>query len=118
MATPLGNCFSTTENQVLQCDVGSTVETLVIHHDQERFEQLLSGGSASALCARKHRKVSVARASLATSWKQVSVKTTKVPCEPITTSLKAKQALREPIIVSAETNPASRQCDNIVRENA
>jgi len=66
-ATLMGNCFSTPENQVPQCDVGSTTETLVIHFDQERFEQLLSRGSTSLLHVRKYRKVSVARAPLATS---------------------------------------------------
>jgi len=35
MATPLGTCFSTAENQVPQCDIGSTAETMVIHFDQE-----------------------------------------------------------------------------------
>ena len=47
MATPLGTVFSTAKNQVSQCEdqtFGSIVETLVIHFDQERFEQLLSGG--------------------------------------------------------------------------
>jgi len=38
MATPLGNCISTPENQVPQRDDGSTVETPIIHFDQERFE--------------------------------------------------------------------------------
>jgi len=67
MATLLGNCFSTVENQVPQCVIGSTAETLVIHFDQERFEQLLSVGSINSLHVRKHRKVSVARVPLATS---------------------------------------------------
>ena len=68
MATPLGNEFSTVENQVSQCDdqtFGSIAETLVIHFDQERFEQLLSGGSTSPLHVRK--EVSVARAPLVNS---------------------------------------------------
>jgi len=50
MATPLGTLFSTAENQVSQCDdqtLGSIAETLVIHFDQEKFEQLLSRGSKS-----------------------------------------------------------------------
>jgi len=67
MATPMGNCFSTIENQMPQCDIGSTVETMVIHFDQEKFEQLLSRGSIRPPYARKHKKVSVARAPLATS---------------------------------------------------
>ena len=70
MATPLEKAFSTAENQVSQCDdqtFGSVAETLVIHFDQERFEQLLSGGSTSPPHMCKHREVSVARAPLATS---------------------------------------------------
>jgi len=109
MATPLGNCFSTCENQVPQCDVGSTTETLVIHFDQEKFEQLLSRVSTSPLHVRKYRKVSVARAHLVTSAKHVSVETIEVLCEPNTASREAKQALCEPkqalcepIIVSTE----------------
>ena len=73
MAIPLGNYFSTPMNQVPQFDVGSTIKTLVIHFDQERFEQLLSEGSTNLLHVRKHKKINVARAHMATSWKQVSV---------------------------------------------
>ena len=55
MATPLGNAFSTAENQVSQSDdqtFGSIAETLVIHCDKERFEQLLSGvAQVSYMCA-------------------------------------------------------------------
>jgi len=72
MATPLGSAFSTAENQVSQCDdltLGSIAETLVIYFDQERFEQLLFKGSTSPLHVHKHRKTSVARAPLTTSWK-------------------------------------------------
>jgi len=106
---------------VPHCDVGSTAETLVIQFDQEKFE-LLSGHSISPLHVRKHRKVTVARAPLATSWKQVSVETTKVPCEPITASREAKQApyepkqaLCEPISVSTETKSTPCQHVNVVR---
>jgi len=53
---------------------------------------------------------------MATSCKQVFIETTKGLCEPITTSREAKQALREPIIVSIGTNSVSRQRDNVVRE--
>ena len=94
MVTPLGTAFSTTENQVSQCDdqtFGSIAKTLVIHFDQERFEQLLSGGSTSPLHVRK--EVSVARAPLANSWKQVSVETNKALCKTITASGEAKQTL-------------------------
>ena len=57
MATPLGIVFSTAENQVSQCDdqtFWSIAEMLVIHFDQERFEQLLSGvAQAPYMCARR-----------------------------------------------------------------
>jgi len=75
------------------------------------------------LHARKHRKVSVARAPLAISGKQVSVETTEVPCEPNIASREAKQAPREPkqalcetITVSTETKLASRQRVNVAHE--
>jgi len=46
MATPLGTAFSTAENEVSQYDdqsLGSIAETLIIHFNQETFEQVLSG---------------------------------------------------------------------------
>ena len=46
---------------------GSIAETLVIHFDQERFEQLLFGGSTSPLQVCKYREVSITRAPLANS---------------------------------------------------
>jgi len=139
IATLLGNAFSTAENQVSQSDdqtFGSIAETLVIHFDQERFEQLLSRGSTSPLHLCKNREVSVAKAPMANSWKQVSVETNKALCKPITvlgeakqtlcesstvsaetTVLgEAKQTLCESSTVSAETNIASRQHVNTARE--
>ena len=92
MAIPLGTCFSIVENRVPQCDIGSTAQTLVIHFDQERFEQLLFGSNTSPLHVRKQRKVSIARAPLATPKKQVSIETTEVLCEPKTASRQAKLA--------------------------
>ena len=114
MATPLGNEFSTVENQVSQCDEQTfesisefskagaarvplaksskqvseetdkalceptavfwrnkeagpqckpiTFENLVVHFDQGKFEEVLSRGGIK-LHARKHRKVSMAKAS-------------------------------------------------------
>jgi len=67
MATLLGNQFSTVENQLSQYNVGSTAEIMVIYFDPEKFEQFLSRGSTIPLHMRKHRKVSIARAPLATS---------------------------------------------------
>ena len=107
-ATLLGIVFSTAENQVSQCDdqtFGSIAETLVIHFDQERFEQL-SGGSASPLHV--HKEVSVVRVPLANSWNQVFVEINKALCKPITASGEAKQTLCESTTVSVETNIAPR----------
>ena len=118
MATLLETVFSTAENQVSQRDdqtFGSIAETLVIHFNQERFEQLLSGGSTRPLHVRKHKEVSVATFPLATSWKQVSEGTNKTLYKPITVSGEAKQTLCESNTVSAE-NIASRQHINTMRE--
>ena len=52
MVTPLEIEFSTAENEVSQCDdqtLGSIAETLVLHFDQEKVDQLLSEGSTSPL---------------------------------------------------------------------
>jgi len=118
---------------VSQCDdqtLRSIAETLVIHFDQEKFDQLLSGGSTSPLHVRKRRKVSVVRAPLAISEKLVFVETTKVlyesntasreakqaPYEPKQAPYKLKQALCETITVSTETKLAPRQRVNVARE--
>ena len=116
MTTPLGNCFSTTEYQVPQYDIGSTAETMVIHFDQEKLEQFLCGGSTNPLHVRKHLKVSIARAPLATSWMKVSLDTTKALCEPTTVSCEAKKTLLEFSTVSTETNIASHQRANAACE--
>jgi len=87
MATLLRKAFSTTENVVSQCDdqtLRFIVETLVINFDQEEFEQLLSGCSASPLNVLKHWRIFLARPLLVKAWKQVSVETSKILCEPIT----------------------------------
>jgi len=73
MATPLGiKVFFRNKETISQCN-GQNLETviienLVIHFDQEKFKELLSGGSP-VLHARKHRKVSVAKTSVATEQK-------------------------------------------------
>ena len=72
MATLLGSKFSTAENQVSQCDdqtFKSIAEMPVIHSGQEKFRQLLPGGSKSPLRTRKYKEVSVARTPLANSMK-------------------------------------------------
>ena len=73
MATPLGKkVFFRNKVIMSQCNGQSPepliVKNLVIHFDQEKFEELLSGGSPVPY-ARKHRKVSVAKASMATEQK-------------------------------------------------
>ena len=64
-ATPLGKSVFW-RNKETQCNDQSLepiiFENLVIHFDQEKFKELLSEGSP-ALHARKHRKISVAKAS-------------------------------------------------------
>ena len=62
------------------------------------------------------KEVSIARAPLANSWKQISVETNKTLCKPITASGEAKQTLCESSTVSAATNIAPRRHINTVRE--
>ena len=64
MATPLGkSVFWRNKETVSQCD-GHHPEpvNLVVHFDQEKFEELLSEGSP-VLHIRKHSKVSMAKVS-------------------------------------------------------
>ena len=70
MVTPLENKVFFRNKQIMsQCNSQKSeliiVENLVIQFDQEKFEELLSGGSP-ALHPRKHRRVSVAKAPAAT----------------------------------------------------
>ena len=67
MATPLGkSVFWRNKKTMSQYDGQNPepviFENLVIHFDQEKFKELLSEGSP-VLHARKHRKISVAKAS-------------------------------------------------------
>jgi len=125
MATPLGTTFSTAENQVSQNDdqtLGSIAETLIIHFDQEKFEQLLSGGSKNPLHVRKHRKASIAKVPLATFGKQVSIEAIEVSArlDRFYASLNRLRVSlnmpREPIIVPTGTKLAPRQHTNVARE--
>jgi len=64
MVTPLGNSvFFRNKKMVSQCNAQGvepmTVENLVVHFDQEKFEELLSEGG-QAYNTRKHRRVSIA----------------------------------------------------------
>ena len=64
--------FFRNKEMMSQCNGQNTepivVENLVIHFDQEKFKELLCGGSP-VLHAQKHRKVSVTKASVATEQK-------------------------------------------------
>ena len=60
IATPLGTIPSTDEKIVAQADVkflASTVESLIVEFDQEKFEEFLSSGSKSPK-AKQYHKVS------------------------------------------------------------
>jgi len=110
MATLLGKFFFNNKKIVSQCDdqtPGFIVETLIIQLGQEKFEQLFLEGGSSPINVRKHKKITVASALMATAWKQVSVETNKTLCEPITASCEAKQTPRESNTVSIETKIAS-----------
>jgi len=103
----LGNYFSTPVNQVPQWNVRSTAKTLVIHFDQERFEQLLSGEVAQVLymCANTGR---LAQLEPSNYLLEVSLYWDKILCEPIIASREAKQTLFESNTVLTETNLALR----------
>ena len=67
MATSLGiKVFWRKKQTVSQCEGQNpepiTFKNLVVHFDQEKFEELLSEGSL-VLHTRKHKKISVAKAS-------------------------------------------------------
>jgi len=73
MAIPLGNkVFFCNKEMTSQCNSQNpepvTVRNLVIHFDQENFEELLSGGSPT-LHAWKYRRVSIAKAPVAIEQK-------------------------------------------------
>jgi len=77
MATPLGNkVFFRNKEMMSQCNGQNaepvTVENLVIHFDQEKFEELLSGGSPVPH-ARKHMRVSIVKTLLATNQKATPI---------------------------------------------
>ena len=67
------------------------------------------------MCA-KHREVSVARVPLATSGKQVFVKTTEVLYKPNITSREAKLTLCAPKQASHEAKQAPREPKQALRE--
>ena len=61
----------------------TTFENLVVHFDQENFEEVLSGGGLM-LHARKHRRVSMAKAPEAEFCEHPSASrvASQIPCEP------------------------------------
>ena len=100
MATPLGNKVFFRNKEIMQCNGQSlepvTVKNLVIHFDQEKFEELLSGGSP-VLHARKHRKVSVAKAFVPAEQKPILAGRTtgQTSSQLLSASIKTKRASRE-----------------------
>jgi len=110
MATPLGTkVFFRKKEMMSQCNSQSAepiaVENLVIHFDQEKFEELLSGGSP-ALHARKHRRVSVAKTPLATNQK---VAPTEVVSKPMPAACTVKGTSLQFLSVSTEAKLTSCQ---------
>jgi len=97
MTTPLGTFFSTDEKAVAQVDLmllGSTIESLMVEFDQEKFEELLSLVSISPKTRRQYRKVSTKTRS------QVSSKTLLNSLEALIASRVANMV---PVNVSQET---------------
>ena len=83
MATPLGiKVFFRNKEMMSQYNgqnVGPvTVENFIIHFDQEKFEEVLSGGGP-ALHARKHKRVFVAKTLVATEQKTAPTETVSEP---------------------------------------
>ena len=110
MATPLGTrVFFRNKEMMSQCNDQSTepitVENLVIHFDQKKFEELLSG-DGSALHTRKHRRVFVAKTPLATDQK--ASKPMPVMCAGEQTSLQFPS-------ISTEVKLTSCQPDSVYK---
>jgi len=62
MATPLGKTFCTNEKVVAQTNLKllrSTIESLIVEFNSEKFEKLLSSGSISSKSTRQYKKVSL-----------------------------------------------------------
>jgi len=111
MATPLENSvFFRNKEMMSQCNSQNAepviVENLVIHFDQEKFEELLSGGSP-AWHARKHMKVSVAKAPMATEQKS--------PKALAITGTSGQTSLQRPS-VSTKTKGVSRKAQQVPDE--
>ena len=74
---------------------GSIAETSVIHSGQEKFKQLLPGGSKSPLHTHEYKEVGVTRTPLANSSKQISAKTDKALRKPITVFWRNKETVSQ-----------------------
>jgi len=75
MVIPLGTVFSTDKKTVAQADLkllGSTVESLIVKFDQEKFEELLFSCSISPKVSSKTRSQVSLEASLCFFIKQVA----------------------------------------------
>ena len=110
MVTLLGiNVFSRNKEMMSQCNSQNaepvTVENLVIHFDQEKFKELLFRGSL-VLHARKHRRVSVARAPVATEHKST---------KPASTARAIGQTSLQSPLVSTETKGISCEARQVPR---
>ena len=97
MVTPLRTTFFTNEKVVSQCNnqnLGFSVEMLVTHFDQEKFEQLLIMGNTNSLCVSKHRKISIVKAPLVNSRSESLLRLKQAQSELNAASNEAKQAPR------------------------
>ena len=87
MATPLVTVFSTDEKVVAQADlkfIGSTVKSLIVEFDQEKFEEFLSSGSISPKVSSKtHFQVSLEtshrEAHMLNKWLNLSWRSNNLP---------------------------------------
>ena len=111
MATPLGTSVFFRNKEIMsQCNDQNpepvVVENLVIHFDQEKFKELLSGGSPVPH-ARNHRKVSVAKAPVATEQKS--------PKTLATASTRGQTLFQHPS-ASSEAKSVSRKAQQVLGE--
>ena len=114
MATPLGPSFSTDEKAVAQADLkllGSTIESLVVEFDQEKYDQFLSSGSIIHKAMRQYCKVSTetgSQVSSETSLRRTSLKVNRA----LVTKANSLNTL-ETLTISSEDNIV---CANISQE--
>ena len=105
--TTLGTVFSTNEKAVAQADcklLGSSVESLVVKFDQEKFEQLLSSGSISPKVSSKTRSQVSSETFHREAHELFNKASGSISVEILTTSRGANMACGN---VSQETRKAS-----------